>query len=71
MGLHHHHWEPGETMASKTRGSVWNWAWRYDLLIGFATLGREQAFRCTIADLAQLQPERWCWMWGVALERWR
>src|SRR6266567_4451152 len=56
MGLHHHHWKPGETMASKTRGSVWNWAWRYDLLIGFATLGREQAFRRTIADLAQLQP---------------
>lgn len=25
--------------------AVWNWAWRYDLFIGLATLGREQAFR--------------------------
>ncbi len=51
-----HHKEPSEASAKETRGSVWNWAWRYDLLIGFVTLGREQAFRQKIADLARLQP---------------
>ncbi len=56
MGLHFHHKEPDETSAKETRGSVLNWARRYDLLMGLVTLGREQAFRQRIADLAQLQP---------------
>ena len=56
MGSHFHHTEAGEISPNETQGSVWNWAWRYDLLIGLVTLGREQAFRQRIADLAQLQP---------------
>jgi ubiquinone/menaquinone biosynthesis C-methylase UbiE len=56
MGSHHRHKKPGEASAPQTQGAVWNWAWRYDLLIGLATLGREQAFRRRIADLARLHP---------------
>jgi ubiquinone/menaquinone biosynthesis C-methylase UbiE len=56
MEPHFHHTKSGEISPNETQGSVWNWAWRYDLLIGLVTLGREQAFRQRIADLAQLQP---------------
>ncbi len=56
MVLHLHHKKPGGAKAYETRGYVWNWARRYDLLIGFVTFGREQAFRQRIADLARLQP---------------
>lgn len=56
MGSHLHPRESGGASAPQTRGSIWNWAWRYDLLMGLVTLGREQAFRQRIADLAQLQP---------------
>ena len=38
------------------RGFVWNWARRYDLLMGVVTLGKEKVFRQRIADLARLQP---------------
>ena len=51
-----HHKEPGGAKAQQTRGFVWNWARRYDLLMGVVTLGREEAFRQRIADLARLQP---------------
>lgn len=54
MRPHHLQSKSGETRTAQTHGSVWNWGWRYDLLIGLATLGREQTFRRTIADLAQL-----------------
>jgi len=56
MLAHLHHREPGEPSAPQTRGFVWNWARRYDLLMGLVTLGREQAFRQRIADLARIQP---------------
>src|SRR6266581_1525596 len=56
MVSHLHHKEGGGASAPQTRGFVWNWARRYDLLMGFVTLGREQAFRQRIADLARLQP---------------
>ena len=56
MSSHLHHREPGEASASRTRGFVWNWARHYDLLVWLVTLGREQAFRQRIADLARLQP---------------
>ena len=56
MVSHFHHREPGEMSTLQTRGYVWNWARRYDLLMGFITLGREQALRQKIADLARLQP---------------
>ncbi len=56
MGSHFHHTEAGETSPIETRGSVWNWTRRYDLLIGLVTLGGEQAFRQRITHLAQLQP---------------
>ncbi len=56
MVSHLHHKELGGASAPQTRGFVWNWARRYDLLMGVVTLGREQAFRQRIADLARLQP---------------
>ena len=56
MQSHLHYSEPGGASAPCTRGFVWNWARRYDLLMGFVMLGREQAFRQRIADLARLQP---------------
>jgi ubiquinone/menaquinone biosynthesis C-methylase UbiE len=56
MLSHLHDRESGGALAQETRGFVWNWARRYDLLLGVVTFGREQAFRRRIADLAQLQP---------------
>jgi ubiquinone/menaquinone biosynthesis C-methylase UbiE len=56
MVSHLHHRESGGASAPQTRGFVWNWARRYDLLMGLVTFGREQAFRTKIADLARLQP---------------
>ena len=56
MGSHLHHKQAGGASAQETRGFVWNWARRYDLLMELVTLGREQAFRQRIADLARLQP---------------
>ncbi len=56
MLSHLHHRESGGASAQETRGFVWNWARRYDLLLGVVTLGREEAFRQRIADLARLQP---------------
>ena len=55
MQSHLHYSEPGGASAPCTRGFVWNWARRYDLLMGFVMLGREQAFRQRIADLARPQ----------------
>jgi ubiquinone/menaquinone biosynthesis C-methylase UbiE len=40
----------------KTRGIVMNWGWRYDLLVGLITLGREGTYRRGIAEMAHLQP---------------
>ena len=45
MLSHHHHGESRGASATQTQGFVWNWARRYDLLMGFDTLGRERAFR--------------------------
>jgi ubiquinone/menaquinone biosynthesis C-methylase UbiE len=56
MVSHLHHRESGGASAPQTRGFVWNWSRRYDFLMGIVTLGREQAFRQRIADLARLQP---------------
>ena len=55
MVSHLHHREPGGASIPRTRGFVWHWARRYDLLMALVTLGREQAFRQRIADLARLQ----------------
>ncbi len=56
MLSHLHHRESGGASAPQTRGFVWNWARRYDLLMWFVTFGRERVFRQRIADLARLQP---------------
>jgi ubiquinone/menaquinone biosynthesis C-methylase UbiE len=56
MVSHFHHRESGGTSTPQTRGFVWNWARRYDLLIGAVTLSRERAFRQRIVDLARLEP---------------
>ena len=51
-----HHRHQSEESSPRTTGSVINWAWRYDRLVWFLTLGREQALRQMTADLAQLHP---------------
>jgi ubiquinone/menaquinone biosynthesis C-methylase UbiE len=53
--LSHLHQHSDEMTAPQTQGFVWNWARRYDLLLGVVTLGREQAFRRRIVNLAQVQ----------------
>jgi ubiquinone/menaquinone biosynthesis C-methylase UbiE len=56
MLSHLHRGISREASAPETHGHVLNWARRYDLLTGLLTLGREQAFRQRIVDLARLQP---------------
>ena len=56
MPWHLHHKESEEASAPQMRGFVWNWARRYDHLMGLVALGREQGFRQRIADLDRLQP---------------
>jgi ubiquinone/menaquinone biosynthesis C-methylase UbiE len=50
------HREAREERSPQTHGTVIAWAWRYDLLVGLLTLGRERALRRMTADLARLQP---------------
>jgi ubiquinone/menaquinone biosynthesis C-methylase UbiE len=46
----------GEESAPQTKGRTITWAWLYDYVVGFLTLGREQTMRRMTVDLAQLQP---------------
>ncbi|HEY6286795.1 MAG TPA: methyltransferase domain-containing protein [Ktedonobacteraceae bacterium] len=46
-------WE--EESTPQTKGRTITWAWLYDYVVGFLSLGREQAMRCMTLDLAQLQ----------------
>ena len=46
----------GNEPAPQTKGRTITWAWLYDYVVGFLTLGREQAMRRMTIDLAQLQP---------------
>ena len=54
--VHARHEEPDGAPVPETHGRVIDWAWRYDLMVWLATLGRERALRHMIADLARLQP---------------
>jgi len=45
-----------QTAVPNTTGRVLHWAFRYDLLLWFASLGRERAFRQKILGLAKLRP---------------
>jgi ubiquinone/menaquinone biosynthesis C-methylase UbiE len=48
--------ERGEESAPQTKGRTITWAWLYDYVVGFLTLGRELALRRMTVDLARLQP---------------
>ncbi len=48
--------ERGEESAPQTKGRTITWAWLYDYVVGFLSLGREQAMRRMTVDLARLQP---------------
>jgi len=48
--------ERGDESAPQTKGHTITWAWLYDYVVGFLSLGREQAMRRMTVDLAQLQP---------------
>jgi ubiquinone/menaquinone biosynthesis C-methylase UbiE len=56
MAWHVHSQESGERTVPRTHGIVMDWGWRYDLLVGIVTLGRERTYRCRIAEMARLQP---------------
>jgi SAM-dependent methyltransferase len=45
-----------QTAVPNTTGRILHWAFRYDLLLWFASLGRERAFRQKILSLAKLRP---------------
>jgi len=48
--------ERGDESAPQTKGRTITWAWLYDYVVGFLSLGREQAMRRMTVNLAQLQP---------------
>ena len=48
--------EQGEESAPQTKGRIITWAWLYDYVVGFLSLGKEQAMRRMTLDLARLQP---------------
>lgn len=56
MAWHVHSQESGERTVPRTHGIVMDWGWRYDLLVGVVTLGRERTYRRRIAEMARLQP---------------
>ena len=56
LGTQRRGMELGDESAPYTKGRTITWAWLYDYLVGFLSLGREQALRRMTVDLAQLQP---------------
>ena len=48
--------ERGEESTLQTKGRTITWAWLYDYVVGFLSLGKEQALRRMTVDLGQLQP---------------
>lgn len=50
-----HHSHRGKELAPQTRGRIITWAWLYDRMVSFLTLGREQVMRRMTVDLARLQ----------------
>jgi ubiquinone/menaquinone biosynthesis C-methylase UbiE len=48
--------ERGDESFPQTKGRTITWAWLYDYVVGFLSLGREQAMRRMTVDLAELQP---------------
>jgi ubiquinone/menaquinone biosynthesis C-methylase UbiE len=55
MVTHHNHRGLGKELAPQTRGRIITWAWLYDRMVSFLTLGRERAMRRMTVDLARLQ----------------
>ena len=55
LGTQHSHKQLGEESTPQTKGRTITWAWLYDYVVGFLTLGREEAMRRMTLDLAQLQ----------------
>ena len=45
----------GEESYPQTKGRTITWAWLYDYVVGFLSLGREQSMRRMTLDLAQVQ----------------
>jgi ubiquinone/menaquinone biosynthesis C-methylase UbiE len=56
LGIQHRNKQMGEESTPQTKGRTITWAWLYDYVVGFLSLGREQAMRRMTVDLAQLQP---------------
>jgi len=56
LGIQQSNRERGEESAPQTKGRIIAWAWLYDYVVGFLSLGREQAMRRMTVDLARLQP---------------
>ena len=45
----------GDESPPQTKGRIITWAWLYDFVVAFLSLGREQTMRRMTLDLAQLQ----------------
>ncbi len=56
LGMQQSNRERGDESAPQTKGRTITWAWLYDYVVGFLSLGREQAMRRMTVDLVQLQP---------------
>jgi ubiquinone/menaquinone biosynthesis C-methylase UbiE len=55
LGLQHSNKHMLEESSPQTKGRTITWAWLYDFVVGFLSLGREQSMRRMTLDLAQLQ----------------
>ena len=55
LGTQHNNKQMGSESIPQTKGRTITWAWLYDYVVGFLSLGREQAMRRMTLDLAQLQ----------------
>ena len=54
LGIQHSNKHKEEESASQTKGRIITWAWFYDFVVVFLSLGREQSIRRMTLDLAQL-----------------
>lgn len=56
LGIQQSNRERREESAPETKGRTITWAWLYDYMVEFLSLGKERAMRRMTVDLARLQP---------------
>jgi ubiquinone/menaquinone biosynthesis C-methylase UbiE len=55
LGIQHSNKQEEEASTPQTKGRTITWAWYYDFVVGFLSLGSDQFMRHMTLDLAQLQ----------------